>query len=188
MLNLTHKHTNDTILCFQYGATNSVTLIIVFGRILEFELDNHHSIIRRTYLTIDGKRSSLDHSTFWISFLLRPKISQKVKPPDSSKNHLENKKVKTFPSPTATKRGPTSKGRGRGVGREGREREGRGKGEEGRGGEEMGKEGGFGRTNKNTAATPLQKCLSCLTTLIFMTLQPLTDPGGGAIQPLTFCI
>ena len=66
----------------------------------------------------------------------------------------------------AAKRGPTSKGRERGEG--GRKREGRGGKEEGRGGkrgEERGKEGkgkggGFGRTNKNTAA--IRPCLQDL--------------------------
>ena len=60
------------------------------------------------------------------------------------------------PDPIAAKGGPTSKGRGR----EGRERGKEGREREGRGGEERGKEGegkggGFGRTNKNTAATAL---------------------------------
>jgi len=34
----------------------------------------------------------------------------------------------------------------------------------------------------------LTEMLKLLNHADIMTLQPLTDPGGGAIQPLTFCI
>ena len=66
------------------------------------------------------------------------------------------------PDPLAAKRGPTSKGKGEGREGKGKVGEGKGRGGTGEEGEGTGgkrrkgwKEGGFGRTNKNTAATAL---------------------------------